>query len=108
VSPQYIAMAICPEDAPARLPGLGFPTAMAHGNTTYPFYTDASGNGMMMFFPYALHCPIGGSRAISAAATFARVVNGAYVLFVPPEGSASMAGGAAFDPITGSYFQLDP
>ena len=31
IQSKYIATCICPEEGPQRLPGIGFPTAMAHG-----------------------------------------------------------------------------
>jgi hypothetical protein len=68
----------------------------------YPVFTDEAGNGMIMFFPYAVCAPFGGVRKVNTA--YARVVNYAYGIFNGPDGgNPNFAGGALFDPETGYY-----
>lgn len=98
----YVATIIAPETGPARRPGMGCGTSMAHAKRLYEVFTDDSGNAMYMFFPYAIAAPYGGVR--SQAAQYIRVANYAYALFNGPEGTnPDFAGGAQFVPETGYY-----
>lgn len=88
------------------MPGIGFPTAMAHGSLVMPVYTDMNGNGHLQFFPYGLHCPYGGRRS-PGGALYIKVPNSAYALWVPPDDSLSILGGAAFSLNSGGYLMPD-
>lgn len=100
----YIATIIAPEMGPARSPGLGASTAMAHAKRLYPFFTDNDGNGFMYFFPYAVAAPYGARRKHQTLDNYVYTVNNAYCIFNgPDQGSFDYAGAAAYDPNNGSF-----
>jgi len=104
VSTDFVAVCLSPEDGPARMPIPNMvPTAMAHATVQFPFYTDANGNGLFVFFPYAVGSDANSTRSLVTGPGNVFVMNDAYGFFVPPDGAYGYTGGANFDSVTGRY-----